>query len=90
MGGSITVRDPSGLAPFVRDKLLLSIYESLKHRKAALADATGLTDTIISTLQPLMKEAVVFKSDIATASLKALHNFDKVAATHYKAFHSLP
>ena len=90
LSGSITVRDLKRLEPFQRDKLFMSIYDSLKHRKTALTDATGLTDTIISSLHPLMKDALLDKKDIITAAIKTLQRFDKAAMTYYQAFHPLP
>jgi transcriptional repressor NrdR len=89
LGGSITVRDMKQLEPFQRDKLLMSVYDSLKHRKTALSDATGLTDTVISKLYPLMKDAVVDKSSIGQTTWVVLKRFDKAAATYYAAFHPL-
>ena len=90
LGGSITVRDIRTLQPFQRDKLFMSVYDSLKHRKTALEDATSLTDTIISKLYPLMmQDAVLLKSDIIGVSIGVLMRFDKAAATHYQAFHPL-
>jgi transcriptional repressor NrdR len=89
LGGSITVRDMKQLEPFQRDKLLMSVYDSLKHRKTALSDATGLTDTVISKLYPLMKDAVVDKSSISQTTWGVLKRFDKAAATYYAAFHPL-
>lgn len=86
-GGSVTVRDPKSLQPFQRDKLLMSIYDSLKHRKTALTDATGLTDTVISRLYPLMHQAAVEKADIIAVTITTLKRFDKAAATYYQAFH---
>lgn len=75
------------LEPFQRDKLFMSIYDSLKHRKTALSDASGLTDTVISQLYPLMKDAVVERMAIIRAVTEVLTRFDGVAATHYDAFH---
>ena len=85
--GSITVRHMKQLQPFERDKLFLSVHDSLKHRKTAQSDSTGLTDTIISLLYPHMRHAIVEKTDIIEITLKVLKRFDKVAATHYQAFH---
>jgi hypothetical protein len=65
----------------------MSIYDSLKHRKSALNDATGLTDTVISQLYPLMSDAVIEKTAITEVTGVILHRFDKAAATHYQAFH---
>lgn len=87
LSGSITVRDMKHLEPFQRDKLFMSIYDSLKHRKTALSDASGLTDTVISRLYPLMKDAIVERMAIIGAVTEVLTRFDGVAATHYDAFH---
>ena len=65
----------------------MSVYDSLKHRKTALEDATGLTDTVISKLLPHMKDAVLDKSLIIITTTTILKRFDKAASTHYKAFH---
>ncbi len=87
LSGSITVRDLSRLQPFQRDKLFMSIHDSLKHRKTALSDATGLTDTVISKLYPLMRDALLDKADIIKTTSDVLRRFDKAAATMYDAFH---
>lgn len=87
--GSVTVRDKKQLEPFQRDKLFMSIYDSLKHRKTAQEDATALTDTVISKLYLLMHEALIEKPSIAVVTTDVLKRFDKVAATYYLAFHPL-
>jgi transcriptional regulator NrdR family protein len=87
LSGSITVRSLKQLEPFQRDKLLMSIYDSLKHRKTALNDATGLTDTVISKLYPLMKDAVIDRFSIVRTTTDVLKRFDKASATYYAAFH---
>lgn len=89
LSGSIAVKTKKSLQPFQRDKLLLSIYDSLKHRKTALGDATGLTDTVISALYPLMRDAVVQRTDITQVTIKTLQRFDKAAGTYYQAFHPI-
>lgn len=89
LSGSISVRSMKRIEPFQRDKLLMSIYDSLKHRKTALSDATGLTDTVISQLYPEMKDAVVDRPKIIEAVLVTLNRFDKPAAVHYQAYHPL-
>lgn len=87
LSGSITVRDIKRLEPFQRDKLFMSVYDSLKHRKTALSDATGLTDTIISKMYPLMQDAVIDKHQVIESVIVVLQRFDKPAAVHYAAFH---
>jgi transcriptional regulator NrdR family protein len=87
LGGSVTVKNNKALEPFQRDKLLLSIYDSLKHRKSALSDATGLTDTIIYKLYPHMQDAVIDRGNIIETVTEVLRRFDKAAATYYRSFH---
>ena len=89
LSGSITVKHDKRLEPFQRDKLLLSVYESLKHRKTALSDATSLTDTIISGLYPLMHSAMIENDQISQVVFAVLERFDKPAAVYYAAFHPI-
>ncbi len=77
------------LEPFSRDKLFLSLYDSLKHRKQATNDATGLTDTVITHLYPIIHKGIVTSTNITEVALLTLNRFDKAAATHYQAFHPL-
>ncbi len=72
------------LQPFSRDKLFMSLIDSLRHRKTTLTDATALTDTVIR--QVLAHKAPTIKTyDIALVTHKALINFDKTAAAVYLA-----
>lgn len=73
--------------PFKRDILFLSLHDSLKHRKTAIEDASGLTDTILSALYPEMTDAQVDIETISKTALAILKRFDRVAATHYGAFY---
>ncbi|HTE22725.1 MAG TPA: hypothetical protein VK674_06860 [Candidatus Limnocylindria bacterium] len=75
--------------PFSRDKLLLSIYDSLRHRKTATEDATAITATILSHLYPFITDTVLVRDDIAKTTALVLGRFDKAAATSYRAFHPL-
>src|SRR4030095_13921284 len=73
--------------PFSRDTLLISVYNSLRHRKTALQDATGLTGTIVAKLYPFIQNATIDRDRVAEVTTEVLKRFDKAAATHYKAFH---
>lgn len=75
------------LEPFSRDKLLLSLLDACGHRKAALRDAQGLTDTVITKLSATVKNGSLAKSHITRAALVALNRFDKAAGVHYEARH---
>jgi transcriptional repressor NrdR len=87
--GTITVKHLRQYEPFQRDKLFMSIFNSLKHRRTALSDATGLTDTVITLLYKDMHDAVIERQLIANNIKSVLERFDKPAAIHYAAFHSL-
>lgn len=79
------IEDSQGhLKPFSRDKLYVSIKDSLNHRKTALEDATALTDTVMA--QILTKKT----SKLATKDLSVITNivisaYDPIAGTVYKA-----
>lgn len=75
--------------PFSRDKLFISIYESCKHRSDAQTSATALTDTIITLLYPLIKNASVTRSNIIETTTKVLRRYDQPAAVYYKSFHPI-
>lgn len=87
MNGVIMVSSGKSLEAFQRDKLMISIHDALKHRKTALSDARGLTDTIISTLYAQIVNSTVTKTDITQASITVLSRFDSAAHTYYHAYH---
>lgn len=86
---ALRVRKNSLYQPFSRDKLLLSIYDSLRHRKTAVEDATALAGTVLTKLYPLIQNATLERRQIVKITREVLGRFDKAAATHYEAFHPL-
>jgi transcriptional regulator NrdR family protein len=86
---SLLVSSAGRLEPFSRDKLLIDVYDSLRHRKTALADATALTLTIWSQLQGPIEEGLIDREEIIKTVASVLKRFDKAAATHYLAFHPI-
>ena len=87
--GSWVVQGKSGaVQPFSRDKLFLSLHNSCQHRKTALKDAAGLTDTVINKLLTQIKDGTIYSSAISQTAQVALNRFDKAASTHYQAFHT--
>ena len=74
------------MRPFSRDKLFISIYDSLQHRRGAILEADGLATTVISKLSPLVHNGIIKSSDIVTVTQVALNRFDSVASVHYEAF----
>lgn len=81
------VSDGKRLQPFSRDKLFLSLHNSLQHRKTALSDADGLTETIISKLPGLIVDGSISRQAIARVAQVTLNRFDGAASAHYQAFH---
>ncbi len=80
-------KNPEDYEPFSRDKLFLSIYDAVKHRKTAVADAGALTRTVLGKFYPHLDEPMVDTQEITAKTLEVLKRFDKAAATHYRAFH---
>ncbi len=76
------------LKPFKRDKLFVSIFNSLRHRNTALSDCEGLTATVISKLSKLPTKGQIGKEEIVNTTLTCLKHFDKAAAVQYKAYHT--
>jgi len=74
---------------FIRDKLLLSIFQSLGHRASPIADAAAITDTIMSYVLNSLKTAVIKRDTLITISFNVLKKFDNAAAVHYLAYYPL-
>ena len=75
--------------PFVRETLLQSLYESLKHRPNALTEALALTDTVINKLLPRVSQAQLNRTDVIQVAHQVLQRFDRAAAVHYQAYHPI-
>lgn len=86
---ALSVRRTMQLESFVREKLLISIYDSLKHRPTASSDAVALTNTVVSKLQPLFSEGAIDRNNIVIITHEVLARFDHAAATFYQAYHPL-
>lgn len=82
------VKTGKALKPFSRDKLFLSLLNACAHRKTALSDAQGLTDTVIKKLTSNIGDGTINNSDIVRAAQVALNRFDGAASVHYRAFHA--
>lgn len=83
----LMVKTDSGkLIPLSRDKLFLSIYESCRHRKTAVNDATALVDTVLTKLFGTNHRGVLTSSAIRDITHKTLQHFDQAAGTHYRAY----
>lgn len=74
------------LIPFEKERLFISIFQSLGHRKDALAASVSLTDTITAKLLKTAKKACISRSEIISITYDTLNRFDKPAAVHYRAY----
>ncbi len=84
---SVTVRKETGQSePFSEDKLLVSIYGCLTHRKDALEASRALSENTIRLLLP-SKTGLMESTEIRSAVLKILRRFDRAAYTYYLAHH---
>lgn len=75
------------LARFERDRLFVSIFKALGHRKDAVSAAGALTNTIVSKLVPKNRDAVLDQAAVIEETVTTLKRFDTVAATYYAAYH---
>lgn len=84
--GALRVQRRDGsLEPFSRDKLFLSVHDSLSHRKSALEDAKGLTDTVLARLSELNEVGVVDIDLLADTASSVIQRYDQAAGVFYKA-----
>ncbi len=75
------------LEPFSRDKLLISIFDSIKHRNAPQNEADGLCDTVVADLISSLSGTVIKKRLIKQVCLSVLQPFDSTAGTYYQAYY---
>jgi len=87
LDAALRVRHQGRLEAFSRPKLFVSLYRSCEHRKTALSDAEGLTDTVIARLRPLIRGGTVNSRDVAQVAEVILNRFDKAASSYYLARH---
>jgi transcriptional repressor NrdR len=84
---ALVVAKNNALQPFDRDRLFISLYESLRHRPAAASDARGLCDTVTAQLIKVAASGQIDVRTIISTAVNTLRRFDQAAATHYAAFH---
>jgi len=84
---ALIIANKAVLQPFDRDRLFISLYESLRHRETALADARSLADTVTAQLIKVSDKGLLPVRTITQTALNTLQRFDSAAATHYAAFH---
>ena len=79
----------NGLEPFSRDKMFLSVYDSCKHRNAAVDDATALAQIIVAQILNGQQNGIIRRRHVIETAHTALKRFDEAAATVYLAYHPL-
>jgi transcriptional repressor NrdR len=72
---------------FSRDKLFLSIWDSLRHRGTAIEDATALCNTVIAKLLANTDNALLSRAVLTSITAQTLARFDQPAFVHYNAHH---
>lgn len=86
---SVKIRDKSGkYKPFSDDKLFLSIYECISHKKDALRIARSLSDTVCLDILPINQYTALDAEIIFKTTYKVLSRLDKTSANQYKSIHS--
>lgn len=87
-GSSAFMVQDDELVDFAPEKLLISLYEALKHRKTAEIDAQYIKNTVIKNIQ-LNGEPVITVEQIVAECVAVLRNFDKLASDLYKTTHNM-
>lgn len=87
LDASLVVRYENGaIAPFSRDKLFVSLYESLKHTEGSVDAAKELSYTVSQNLiKNSLKGATIDQKDIIIEAATVLKLFNSVAGLHYEA-----
>ena len=86
---SLSVVDGTGgqIESFMPEKLFISLYATLKHRKDPISDARHISSTVTSKLIHEVTNGSIDKSTIRNICLVCLTRFDKLAAANYSAYH---
>jgi transcriptional regulator NrdR family protein len=79
----------NALQAFSRDKLFLSIYESCKHRRNAIDDASAITLTVVGRLSGFSATGEILRSELISIVLGVLNNFDPTASSVYAGLYPL-
>lgn len=83
----VLVKTDQKLEPFIKEKLLLSIFRSLGHRKSATSDAIAITDTVMAKLLKKLTSPLITPDTVIKQTSLVLSNFDQAANVHYLAYH---
>ncbi len=77
------------ITAFDEDKLYLSIFNSLGHRKAPVADSRELLQTILKKLLKVVNEGSLTQEDLMKSVFIVLDSFDKFAGSYYKKYNGI-
>ncbi|MEK9195924.1 MAG: hypothetical protein AAB914_01005 [Patescibacteria group bacterium] len=85
---SISVSRNNGqISPYSTDKVFVSVFRSLSHRKSPIEDARGITTTTTESVGQLQRNGVVSTGELQKTISGVLQRFDSVARIHYDAHH---
>ena len=85
---SVKIRDKSGkYKAFSDDKLFLSIYECISHKKNAARIARSLSDTVCLNILPIDQYETLDAEIIFKKTYQVLSRLDKISANQYKSIH---
>jgi transcriptional regulator NrdR family protein len=74
------------IEPFLRDKLFLSIYQSISHLKEPVAQAHYLTNTVLRHILKEVDGPLITTDKIALITVQTLKRYNAAAAVRYLAF----
>lgn len=87
--GTLSVKKKIGaIEPFYKEKIFISVYRSLDHKKSAQPLATAITNTIISKIlsTKIPIKPLINSSNIALIVAKTLKSFDASSAIKYQSY----
>lgn len=85
---SIAVRYKNGkISAFMPDKVFVSVFKSMTHRKDPTYDSRGITDTVINIICKEQDNGIIKKETVKRIIANTLQRFDDVAYVSYVAHH---
>ena len=74
------------IEPFVRDKLFLSIYQSVRHLDSPTIIATNLTTTVLRHMLKNLSGPLISSDQLAKLVCQTLKQYDAAGAVRYLSF----
>ena len=84
---TLAIENKGSLSPFDADRLFISIYNCMRHRKVAHQDARALYETILNKLLTTSNDATISRDTVVNTSISVLRRFDQAASVQYAAYH---